>query len=269
MDSQSSWSDRTEKRIHDQNAYAARARKLGVKKKDDPETHRIHEELRKASENLDRILAQMGDIPLFKLPAGEKELDKIVRKFSVPPLTRSQKLKPTLPPPPVKTDQTQLPQRKKTAKRTRDVEEFIFPPKHLTRKAPKANKESQIKDVPATDPKIVPGLLKTPSNVPNALSNTPLTGTDAPGILRKQAKAQKGAEKTQKSKGNGSAKQSSEKQPPPPPRPDVSEYRKVEPTLQYAAALQGKTYCVRALHPSSTSAYRRCSLQRQYAEGLI
>ncbi|GFT07265.1 hypothetical protein NPIL_179161 [Nephila pilipes] len=31
------------------------------------------------------------------------------------------------------------------------------------------------------------------------------------------------------------------KQPAPPPHPDISGYRKVEPTLQYAAALQGET----------------------------
>ncbi|GFS77356.1 hypothetical protein NPIL_302781, partial [Nephila pilipes] len=37
------------------------------------------------------------------------------------------------------------------------------------------------------------------------------------------------------------AKQPIRKQPPPPPRPDISGYRKVEPTLQYAAALQGGT----------------------------
>ncbi|GFT18691.1 hypothetical protein NPIL_168521, partial [Nephila pilipes] len=39
----------------------------------------------------------------------------------------------------------------------------------------------------------------------------------------------------------GSAKQPIRKQPPPPPRPYISGYRKVEPTLQYAAALKGGT----------------------------
>ncbi|GFT95186.1 hypothetical protein NPIL_421501 [Nephila pilipes] len=60
----------TRRAIQGWNAYAAWARKLGITKKDDLEFLRIHEELRKAGENLDKVLAQMGEIPLFKLPAS-------------------------------------------------------------------------------------------------------------------------------------------------------------------------------------------------------
>ncbi|GFT72433.1 hypothetical protein NPIL_169491, partial [Nephila pilipes] len=71
----------TRQAIQGRNAYAAWARKLGLTKKDDPEFLRIHE-LHKEGENLDKVLVQMGDIPLFKLPASEKELDMIIQKFT-------------------------------------------------------------------------------------------------------------------------------------------------------------------------------------------
>ncbi|GFS30717.1 hypothetical protein NPIL_317691 [Nephila pilipes] len=76
----------TRRAIQGRNAYAAWARKLGLTKKDDPEFLRIHDELRKAGENLDKVLANLGDIPLFKLPASEKELDAMTKK---PPKTAS------------------------------------------------------------------------------------------------------------------------------------------------------------------------------------
>ncbi|GFT07267.1 hypothetical protein NPIL_179171 [Nephila pilipes] len=52
----------TRQALQGQNACAAWARKLGLTKKDDPEFLRIHDELRKAGENLDKVLVQMGDI---------------------------------------------------------------------------------------------------------------------------------------------------------------------------------------------------------------
>ncbi|GFU35690.1 hypothetical protein NPIL_270911, partial [Nephila pilipes] len=46
-------------------------------------------------------------------------------------------------------------QGKKSNKRTRDSEGFIFPPKHLTRKAPKANPNlEKIDDAPTPDPDV-------------------------------------------------------------------------------------------------------------------
>ncbi|GFU61460.1 hypothetical protein NPIL_7961 [Nephila pilipes] len=44
----------TRQTIQGRNAYAAWARKLGLTKKDDPEFLKIHDELRKAGENLDK-----------------------------------------------------------------------------------------------------------------------------------------------------------------------------------------------------------------------
>ncbi|GFT68154.1 hypothetical protein NPIL_553441 [Nephila pilipes] len=78
----------TRRAIQGRNAYAAWARKFGTTKKDDPEFLRVHEELRKSSENLDKVLSQMGNIPLFKLPASEKELDQLVENYKNP--TKSQ-----------------------------------------------------------------------------------------------------------------------------------------------------------------------------------
>nr|GFS85642.1 hypothetical protein NPIL_45081 [Nephila pilipes] len=46
----------TRRAIQGRNAYAAWARKLGTTKKDDPEFLRVHEELRKSGENLDKVL---------------------------------------------------------------------------------------------------------------------------------------------------------------------------------------------------------------------
>ncbi|GFT31214.1 hypothetical protein NPIL_522891, partial [Nephila pilipes] len=70
----------TRRAIQGRNAYAAWARKLGLTKKDYPEFLRIHDELRRAGETLDKVLANLGDIPLFKLPASEKELDAMTQK---------------------------------------------------------------------------------------------------------------------------------------------------------------------------------------------
>ncbi|GFT06155.1 hypothetical protein NPIL_117921 [Nephila pilipes] len=202
------------------------------------------------------------------------------------PQVRSRNQKFLLPPtpPPVRTDQILPPRGKNMPKRTRDSERFISPSKHLTRRAPKANFNSQIKTKPQTDinpdvdvrildpgvdittPKypneplplffsltrkgigdakdalpptllrIAPEQSRTHSNTQTSSANAPRTGIEAPGILQTPTKAQKTC---QKSRGDGSAKQPIVKQPPT--HPDISGYRKVEPTLQYAAVLLVKT----------------------------
>ncbi|GFT39847.1 hypothetical protein NPIL_24141 [Nephila pilipes] len=112
----------TRRAIQGRNAYAAWARKLGLTKKDDPEFLRIHDELQKAGENLDKVLAQMGDIPLFKLPASEKELDAIIQKPSILTLNQETANIP-LPVAPSSQDRSDsASQGKKSAKRTRDSE---------------------------------------------------------------------------------------------------------------------------------------------------
>ncbi|GFT18678.1 hypothetical protein NPIL_168461 [Nephila pilipes] len=134
----------TRRAIQGRNAYAAWARKLGTTKKDDPEFLRVHEELRKSGENLDKVLSQMGNIPLFKLPASEKELDQLVENHKN--LAKNQEeAVPKVVSTPLRQDRPEsAPQGKKSTKRTRDSEGFISPPKHLTRKAPKANPNVQI-----------------------------------------------------------------------------------------------------------------------------
>ncbi|GFT33599.1 hypothetical protein NPIL_17971, partial [Nephila pilipes] len=188
----------------------------GLTKKDDPEFLRIHDELRKAGENLDKVLANLGDIPLFKLPASEKELDAMTLK---PPKTASTQvnvIKPIAVVPLSQDRSDSASQGKKSNKRTRDSEGFISPPKHLTRKAPKANPNvDKTDDAPTPDPDVDVNIL------------------DPVGAK---------THKTNQSTNNtGSAKQPIRKQPPPPPCPDISGYRKVEPTLQYSAALRGET----------------------------
>ncbi|GFT99882.1 hypothetical protein NPIL_663891 [Nephila pilipes] len=123
----------TRRAIQGRNAYAAWARKLGTTKKDDPEFLRVHEELRKSGENLDKVLTQMGDIPLFKLPASEKELDQLVENHKN--LAKNQgEAVPKVVATPLRQDRPEsAPQGKKSTKRTRDSEGFISPPKHLTR----------------------------------------------------------------------------------------------------------------------------------------
>ncbi|GFS89612.1 hypothetical protein NPIL_536461 [Nephila pilipes] len=97
----------TRRAIQGRNAYAAWARKLGLTKKDDPEFLRIHDELRRAGENLDKVLANLGDIPLFKLPASEKELDAMIQKPNATAPSQVKVAQPiAVPPPPVKTDLT-------------------------------------------------------------------------------------------------------------------------------------------------------------------
>ncbi|GFS31762.1 hypothetical protein NPIL_192741 [Nephila pilipes] len=200
----------TRRAIQGRNAYAAWARKLGTTKKDDPEFLRVHEELRKSGENLDKVLTQMGDIPLFKLPASEKELDQLVENFNNP-AKRQEETVPKVSIAPLRQDRPEsASQAKKSTKRVRDSEGFISPPKHLTRKAPKANQNDQIATTVNLD--------ANPDVDINTLD--PVVAETPP---------------------KSSAKQPIRKQPPPPPRPDISGYRKVEPTLQYAAALQGGT----------------------------
>ncbi|GFT95556.1 hypothetical protein NPIL_234251 [Nephila pilipes] len=145
----------TRRAIKGRNAYAAWARKLGTTKKDDPEFLRIHEELRKSGENLDKVLSQMGNIPLFKLPASEKEFDQLVENHKNPTKNQEEAV-PKVVSTPLRQDRPEsAPQGKKSTKRTRDSEGFISPPKHLTRKAPKANPSVNIiDDAPTSDPDV-------------------------------------------------------------------------------------------------------------------
>ncbi|GFT56900.1 hypothetical protein NPIL_51141 [Nephila pilipes] len=129
----------TRRAIQGRNAYAAWARKLGLTKKDDPEFLRINDELRKAGENLDKVLRGIS-------PKDEK------------PTTQTPSQKPTnihIAAASLSQDRPDSdPQGKKSAKRTRDSDGFISPPKHLTRKAPKADPIDVVQDVPTPDPDV-------------------------------------------------------------------------------------------------------------------
>ncbi|GFS76825.1 hypothetical protein NPIL_292301 [Nephila pilipes] len=117
----------TGRAIQGRNAYAAWARKIGTTKKGDPEFLRVHEELRKSGENIDKVLSQMGNIPLLKLPASEKELDQLVENYKNP-IKSQEDAEPKVVSTPSKQDRPEsAPQGKKSTKRTRDSEGFISP----------------------------------------------------------------------------------------------------------------------------------------------
>ncbi|GFU22178.1 hypothetical protein NPIL_307861 [Nephila pilipes] len=167
----------TRRAIQGRNAYAAWARKLGLTKKDDPEFLRIHDELRRAGENLNKVLANLGDIPLFKLPASEKELDAMTQKPLKTASTQVNVIQPIAVVPLSQDRSDSASQGKKSNKRTRDSEGFISPPKHLTRKAPKANPNvDKIDDAPTPDPDV-------DVNILDPVANTPQIGVDAHDIL--------------------------------------------------------------------------------------
>ncbi|GFU06088.1 hypothetical protein NPIL_111831 [Nephila pilipes] len=116
----------TRRAIQGRNAYAAWARKLGSTKKDDPEFLRVHEE--------------------------NQELDQLVENYNNPTKSQEEAV-PKVVSTPLRQDRPEsAPQGKKSTKRTRDSEGFISPPKHLTRKAPKANPTVDITDdAPTSD----------------------------------------------------------------------------------------------------------------------
>ncbi|GFT18700.1 hypothetical protein TNCV_2276981 [Trichonephila clavipes] len=67
------------------NVYAAWARKLTTAKPNDPDLQNIHMEVAKSGEIVSSHLAKL-DIPLFKIPASEKELEKVSGFFRGEPL---------------------------------------------------------------------------------------------------------------------------------------------------------------------------------------
>ncbi|GFT84032.1 hypothetical protein TNCV_1149301 [Trichonephila clavipes] len=78
------------------NVYAAWARKMTNARPNDPKLQSYHQEVTKAGETVDSLLKQL-DVPLFKIPASEKELDKIIlrlkNKVNDPPAAKIQEEK--------------------------------------------------------------------------------------------------------------------------------------------------------------------------------
>ncbi|GFX52980.1 hypothetical protein TNCV_3228481 [Trichonephila clavipes] len=88
--------------------YAAWARKLTNAKPTDPDVQLYHQEVKKkAGETVENLLVKLN-VPLFKIPASEKELDRIVfrvkNKPVVPTPSKNQEAaKPAAVPPPPPT----------------------------------------------------------------------------------------------------------------------------------------------------------------------
>ncbi|GFY75758.1 hypothetical protein TNIN_136491 [Trichonephila inaurata madagascariensis] len=114
--------------IRARNIYAAWARKLTTARPNDPDLQNYHEEIRKSNEIVSAFLTQLN-VPLFKIPATEKELDLIVLR------TRSKVDDPQ----PSSAEEAKkpaavLPSPRKGRKAKRSVDADGFAPKQLVRK---------------------------------------------------------------------------------------------------------------------------------------
>ncbi|GFU77618.1 hypothetical protein TNCV_994641 [Trichonephila clavipes] len=107
---------------------------IAGKRPNDPKLQEYHQEVTKAGERVNLLLSQL-DVPLFRIPASEKELDKILIRLKNkpidPPAVKNQKSKTAaVPPSPPASPR----KGKKAGKRSVDSEGFA-PPKQLVRKA--------------------------------------------------------------------------------------------------------------------------------------
>ncbi|GFV94251.1 hypothetical protein TNCV_1137061 [Trichonephila clavipes] len=89
-------SDLFREAIRARNVYAAWARKLTNARPNDPKLQEFHQEVTKAGESVNSLLTQL-DVPLFRIPASEKELDKILLRLKNkpvdPPAVKNQEAK--------------------------------------------------------------------------------------------------------------------------------------------------------------------------------
>ncbi|GFT24802.1 hypothetical protein TNCV_2618671 [Trichonephila clavipes] len=91
------------------NVYAAWARKPTNARPNDPMMQSYHQEVTKAGENVELLLFKLN-VPLFRIPASEKELDKIILRVksraSDPPAEKKDEAKKpaTVSPPPERGD---------------------------------------------------------------------------------------------------------------------------------------------------------------------
>ncbi|GFW42983.1 hypothetical protein TNCV_435561 [Trichonephila clavipes] len=79
------FSDVFREAIKARNIYAAWARKLTNAKPSDPDVQTYHQEVKKADETVESLLVKLN-VPLFKIPTTEKELDKIVFRVKNKPV---------------------------------------------------------------------------------------------------------------------------------------------------------------------------------------
>ncbi|GFU83153.1 hypothetical protein TNCV_3737641 [Trichonephila clavipes] len=98
-------SDLFREAIQARNVYAAWARKLTNARPNDPKLQSYHQEVTKAGESVELLLVKLN-VPLFRIPASEKELDKIIlrvkNRVSDPPAEKNEEEKKpaAVPPPP-------------------------------------------------------------------------------------------------------------------------------------------------------------------------
>ncbi|GFT44229.1 hypothetical protein TNCV_2648961 [Trichonephila clavipes] len=82
--------------IQARNVYAAWARKLTNARPNDPKLQSYHQEVTKAGESVELLLVKLN-VPLFRIPVSEKELDKIVlrvkNRVSDPPAEKNEEEK--------------------------------------------------------------------------------------------------------------------------------------------------------------------------------
>ncbi|GFT55618.1 nucleic-acid-binding protein from transposon X-element [Trichonephila clavipes] len=126
--------ERTDTSDQARNVYAAWARKLTNARPNDPKLQSYHQEVTKAGESVELLLVKLN-VPLFRIPASEKELDRIVlrvkNRVSDPPAEKNEEEKKpaAVPPPPLLTPRS----KGRKAKRSVDADGFA-PPKQLVRK---------------------------------------------------------------------------------------------------------------------------------------
>ncbi|GFQ71493.1 RNA-directed DNA polymerase from mobile element jockey [Trichonephila clavata] len=115
--------------IKARNVYAAWARKLTQAKPDDPDLQNFHLQVGKSGEIVNNLLIKL-QVPLFKLPASEKELDRIILRAKtqvVEPAAKKREEKP-LPAAPSSPPPSPRSVKKKREKRRADEQGFIPPP---------------------------------------------------------------------------------------------------------------------------------------------
>ncbi|GFT57491.1 hypothetical protein TNCV_971161 [Trichonephila clavipes] len=125
-------SDLFREAIQARNVYAAWARKLTNARPNDPKLQSYHQEVTKAGESVELLLVKLN-VPLFRIPASEKELDKIVlrvkNRVSDPPAEKNEEeKKPAAVPPPPSSP------RSKGRKAKRSVDADGLPPSNLLEK---------------------------------------------------------------------------------------------------------------------------------------
>ncbi|GFS67794.1 hypothetical protein TNCV_4364461 [Trichonephila clavipes] len=166
------------------NVCAAWARKLTTAKPNDPELQNIHMEVAKSGEIVSTHLAKL-DVPLFKIPAPEKELDRIIlrekNKTIASPKKREEKRPAAVPPPPLP-----LPARVEKARREPSTPTASLPPKQLVRKARSPRSTPPPSPTPSSAPDIDGALLEEPDEEEMETSNDlPQSQEEVPVVAKK------------------------------------------------------------------------------------